>query len=274
MWALYNLFKDVDKKVAMLMVILVSVSAAIGIVNIVNTMAPLVLLSGADFLSVFTKPQLDALALGFLRLHGYGLVVDEAFWGLWLFPFGVLVITGNQMWVLSQGPGHLPDRRVLRLSGGVFHRHRLPRSGARRQPDRTAVSCPRGVADMDLASEGARRDTIRDSDCHLSRPRPSLAVASDMKSRARGTSRLLIGYLVFKSTFLPRTLGALMASGGLSWLTFLSPPLANYLSPYNYAPGILGEGWLTVWLLVMGVDEQRWKEQAGVADALAIPEHT
>jgi Domain of unknown function (DUF4386) len=73
---------------------------------------------------------------------------------------------------------------------------------------------------------------------------------------------LLIGYLIFRSTFLPRILGVLMAFGGLGWLTFLSPPLANYLSPYNLAPGILGEGALTLWLLVIGVNAQRWKEQA------------
>jgi hypothetical protein len=78
---------------------------------------------------------------------------------------------------------------------------------------------------------------------------------------------LLIGYLIFRSTFLPRILGVLMAIGGLGWLTFLSPPLANYLSPYNLAPGILGEGSLTLWLLVVGVNEQRWKEQAGAAGA-------
>ena len=65
---------------------------------------------------------------------------------------------------------------------------------------------------------------------------------------------LLIGYLIFKSTFLPRILGVLMAVGGLGWLTFLSPALASYLSPYNFAPGMLGEGALTVWLLVFGVD--------------------
>jgi hypothetical protein len=76
---------------------------------------------------------------------------------------------------------------------------------------------------------------------------------------------LLIGYLIFRSTFLPRILGVLMAIGGLGWLTFLSPALANYLSPYNLAPGILGEGALTVWLLVVGVNVQRWKEQANAA---------
>jgi len=73
---------------------------------------------------------------------------------------------------------------------------------------------------------------------------------------------ILIGYLIFRSTFLPRILGALMAFGGLGWLTFLAPPLANHLFPYNLAPGILGEGALTLWLLVMGVNVQRWREQA------------
>jgi len=75
---------------------------------------------------------------------------------------------------------------------------------------------------------------------------------------------LLIGYLISRSTFLPRILGVLMAFGGLGWLTFLSPPLANYLAPYNLVPGILGEGSLTLWLLVIGVNVQRWKDQAGV----------
>ncbi len=78
---------------------------------------------------------------------------------------------------------------------------------------------------------------------------------------------LLIGYLIFRSTFLPRILGVLMAFAGLGWLTFLSPPLANYLSPYILAPGILGEGALTLWLLVMGVNVQRWKERASAAGA-------
>jgi hypothetical protein len=79
---------------------------------------------------------------------------------------------------------------------------------------------------------------------------------------------LLIGYLIFRSTFLPRILGALMAFAGLGWLTFLSPPLANHLSPYIFAPGLLGEGALALWLLVVGVNEQGWKEQASAAGAI------
>jgi uncharacterized protein DUF4386 len=72
----------------------------------------------------------------------------------------------------------------------------------------------------------------------------------------------LVGYLIFRSTFLPRFLGALIMFAGLGWVTYLSPPLANHLSPYNLALGILGQESVMLWLLVMGVNEQRWKEQA------------
>jgi hypothetical protein len=75
---------------------------------------------------------------------------------------------------------------------------------------------------------------------------------------------ILIGYLIFRSAFLPSILGALMALGGLGWLTFLSARLANYLSPYNFIPGMLGEGALTLWLLVMGVNAPKWKQRAKV----------
>ena len=75
---------------------------------------------------------------------------------------------------------------------------------------------------------------------------------------------LLIGYLIFRSNFLPRILGVLMAIAGVGWLTFLSPTLANHMSPYILGPGIIGEGALTLWLLAMGVKAERWNEQAGV----------
>jgi Domain of unknown function (DUF4386) len=80
-----------------------------------------------------------------------------------------------------------------------------------------------------------------------------------------GFSCLLIAYLIFRSTFLPRILGAPMAIGGLGWLTLLSPLLANHLSPYNLASGILGQESAMLWLLMMGVNVQRWKEQASAA---------
>ena len=73
---------------------------------------------------------------------------------------------------------------------------------------------------------------------------------------------LLIGFLIFKSTFLPRILGVLMALAGLGWLTFLAPPLANALSPYVLVLGFLAELSLMLWLLLKGVNVQRWKQQA------------
>jgi len=68
---------------------------------------------------------------------------------------------------------------------------------------------------------------------------------------------ILIGSLILKSTYVPRFLGVLMAVGGIGWLTFVSPSLATQLSPYNYAPGMVGEGSLTVWLLVAGGEPRR-----------------
>jgi hypothetical protein len=89
--SLYNLLKAAGKWHALLMVLLVSVGVSIGLANLLNKIAPLILLSGADYLSVFTKPQLDALALGFLNLNSNGNDIAAVFWGLWLFPFGILV---------------------------------------------------------------------------------------------------------------------------------------------------------------------------------------
>src|SRR5260370_36727453 len=78
---------------------------------------------------------------------------------------------------------------------------------------------------------------------------------------------ILIGYLIFRSTFLPRILGALMAIAGLCWLTFLLPQLANYLSPYSLASALIVEGLAMLWLLVMGVNVRRWKDQASASGA-------
>jgi hypothetical protein len=91
--ALYRLFKAVNETHARQMVILGAlVSVPIMFLNVLNEIAALILVSGAPFLSVFDRPQLDALAYLFIRLHGQGIVVASIFWGLWLFPFGMLVI--------------------------------------------------------------------------------------------------------------------------------------------------------------------------------------
>jgi hypothetical protein len=73
---------------------------------------------------------------------------------------------------------------------------------------------------------------------------------------------LLVGILILRSTFLPRVLGGLMVLAGLSYVLFLSPPLVRSLQPYILVfPGV-GQISLCLWLLVMGVNAQRWKEQA------------
>jgi hypothetical protein len=77
---------------------------------------------------------------------------------------------------------------------------------------------------------------------------------------------VLTGYLIFKSTFLPRILGVLLTISGLGYLTYLYPPLAYRLFfPYIAVASALGEIPLELWLILMGVNVQRWKEQASAA---------
>jgi hypothetical protein len=78
-----------------------------------------------------------------------------------------------------------------------------------------------------------------------------------------GMSFIAFGYLIFRSTFLPRFLGVLMAIAGLGWVTYLSTPFPNY----NLAVCLFGEVTVMLWLLVMGVNDQRWNEQANAARA-------
>ena len=76
-----------------------------------------------------------------------------------------------------------------------------------------------------------------------------------------GVFQLLIGYVTFRSTFLPGILGVLIAVAGLVWLTYLSPLLASSLSTYSAVAGFLAELALMLWLLVVGVNEKhgpRW----------------
>jgi Domain of unknown function (DUF4386) len=68
---------------------------------------------------------------------------------------------------------------------------------------------------------------------------------------------LLIGYLIFRSTFLPSVLGVLMALAGLGWLAFLFPAVAHHLSIYIEVLGIFAEASLMLWLIVKSVNVQR-----------------
>jgi hypothetical protein len=158
---LYELFKPVNRSLSLVAAFFGLVASVVHAISSLFHLAPLVLLGGAPYLTVFTVEQLQALALVFLRLraaayHNIGLV----FFGLYL---------------------------------------------------------------------------------------------------------LLVGILILRSTFLPRILGVLMALAGLSYVPFLSPPLVRSLQPYILVfPGV-GQISLCLWLLVMGVNAQRWKEQVGAA---------
>jgi len=163
---LYNLFRPVSRRLSLLAAFFSLVGSAIGAVNILLLLAPLVVLGGAQSLSAFSVEQLQALALLFLQLHAQ---------------------LGNIGLVLF------------------------------------------------------------------------------------GSYNLLIGYLIVRSTFLPRILGVLLAISGLGYLinsfaNFLAPAFAAHLSPWILIPGG-AELLLALWLLVIGVNAQRWKEQASAAGA-------
>jgi len=89
--ALYRLLSSVSIPWALLMVGFAFVSAAVGFVDTLNNIAALHLFRGGEFLSVFDQAQRNSLGMFFLRLHSQGVFMNELFWGLWLFPFGILV---------------------------------------------------------------------------------------------------------------------------------------------------------------------------------------
>jgi hypothetical protein len=112
--ALYRLLKGVDHSLAVLMVILGGVMPAIiDFLNVLNDAAALMLVRGADFLSAFEKPQRDALAMLFLRLHHQEILAAEILWGLWLFPLAILVYRSRFLprflgvWLIINGFAYL-----------------------------------------------------------------------------------------------------------------------------------------------------------------------
>ena len=93
--ALYKLLNPVDKNNAVLMVILVLVAAPIAMLNELNHVAVLLVLSGSDFLTTFSMDQVQASVPLFLNLHEHGVFIAQIFWGLWLFPMGYLIFKSN-----------------------------------------------------------------------------------------------------------------------------------------------------------------------------------
>jgi len=89
---LYQLFKPVHRTLAALMAMLLLIAAPISFVVALNYVAAQMLLTGNADMSAFTSEQRDALAMLFLRLHTHGVLAVEIFWGLWLLPFGLLVM--------------------------------------------------------------------------------------------------------------------------------------------------------------------------------------
>lgn len=163
----YELFKPVSRSLSLLAAFFRLMEVAILGGNLLNQLAPLVLLKGATFLTVFKSDQLQALALVSLNLYAQVFFVAMVFFG--------------------------------------FH-------------------------------------------CFL------------------------IGYLICRSAFLPRFVGLLMAITGLGYVAHsfalvLSPALAAHLFPYLMALGLPGELSLVLWLLVLGVNPQRWREQASAAQS-------
>ncbi len=152
----YELFKPVNRSLALLAAFFSLVGCAIQAVSYVLYLAPFLLLGGAPYLSVFRVEQLQALVLMLLKLRSQAEQIDLVFFGFF---------------------------------------------------------------------------------------------------------DLLIGCLILRSIFLPRILGALMALAGLGWMVFLVPPIANQLSHYILPLGFLAEFLLLLWLLVKGVNVQRWQEQ-------------
>ena len=82
-----------------------------------------------------------------------------------------------------------------------------------------------------------------------------------------GFSTLLQGWLIYKSGFLPRWLGVIGMIGGLGWMTFLSPPLGMRLFLYLALYALIGVLATSIWLLTVGVDDQRWRQRAAEAKA-------
>ena len=121
--AFYRLFKGVDQHLAVLVIILGGVlPAAIDFFNVLNDAAALTLVRGANFLSVFDKPQRDALAMLFLRMHHHEVVAAEILWGLWLFPLAILTYRSRFLprflgvWLIINGFAYL----VLSFTGLFF----------------------------------------------------------------------------------------------------------------------------------------------------------
>jgi hypothetical protein len=109
--ALYKLFKSVDKDLVRLMVIFIIASVPLAYLEMLK-FAPILLLSGGAYLSAFQPAQLQALAMVFLDLFEQGFNISFIFFGLWMFPLGLLVF--------KSGSGYIPKALGVLLMVGCF----------------------------------------------------------------------------------------------------------------------------------------------------------
>jgi len=121
--AFYRLFRGVDQNLAVQVVIFGGVMPALlYFVSVVGDIAALGIARGVDFLSAFSKPQLDALAMFLLRLRDHQNTAAEILWGVWLFPLGILIYKSRFMprflgiWLLLGGVSYV----ALSLTGVMF----------------------------------------------------------------------------------------------------------------------------------------------------------
>ena len=96
-WALYVLLKPVNKNIALLFLLLNLAGVAVQCINMLNLFAAVLLLSGADYLRVFSADQLQSLVMLFLNLYKNGFVIAQFFYGAWLFPLGYLVFKSGYL---------------------------------------------------------------------------------------------------------------------------------------------------------------------------------
>jgi len=112
--------------------------------------------------------------------------------------------------------------------------------------------------------------TAQQLDAQAYMPMALAAIGYDVTSVFFACYGLTIGYLVFKSAFLPRVIGVLLAVGASSYLVYgvadiLAPAFASHLVPYVQLPSLAGEGSFCLWLLIVGVNVERWKQRASTA---------
>ena len=152
--ALYRLFRGVDERQASLMLTLFLPSVPISFLNVLNEIAALALFRGADYLSVFGEPEREALGMLFIRLHGHGVNLAAIFWGLWLIPFGVLVIRSG-FFPKVAGLAPAPQQpRVPRHEPDLLARAGLP---SRRNPLRHLRRARRALDHAVAANQGRER---------------------------------------------------------------------------------------------------------------------